>query len=116
MTEAAEQVQKRASFGLVAKQEIGKLRAWARVRGWQNLRLLSAHDSSFIRDLGMEDDSFGQRPGASVFRRETDGSVRHTYTVEASLAGCGKTVTRHDELAPTTASHFRIPGSREEIH
>ncbi len=84
---AAKHVTERAAFAVVAKQEIGKFRGWARLRGWQNLRLLSAHDSSFIGDFGMEDEGFGQRPGASMFRREPDGSIRHTHTLEASLDG-----------------------------
>ena len=80
----ADSIRQNASFVVVAKQEIGKLRAWARERGWRNLRLLSAHDNDFIRDFGMEGDR-GQQPGISVFRRQSDGSVRHFYTVDASM-------------------------------
>ena len=99
----------RAAFAVVAKQEIGKFRAWARVRGWQNLRLLSAHDSSFIGDFGMEDESFGQRPGASVFRREPDGGIRHTHTVEASLDGSFRGV---DLLSPVWHLLDLLPSGR----
>ena len=109
---AANHVSKRASFALVAKQEIVKLRAWARVRGWQNLRLLSANDSSFISDFGMQDDAFGQRPGASVFRREADGSIRHTYTVDASLDGKFRGV---DLLSPVWHLFDLLPSGRGDF-
>ncbi len=109
---AAEHVQNRASFALVAKQEIGKFRGWARVRGWQNLRLLSAHDNSFIADFGMQDDTFGQRPGASVFRREPDGSIRHTYTVDASLDGKFRGV---DLLSPVWHLFDLLPSGRGDF-
>ncbi|MGH0032302.1 MAG: DUF899 family protein [Myxococcota bacterium] len=83
---AAAHVSQRASFAVVAKQEIGAFRRWARVRGWRSLRLLSAHDSPFIGDFGMEGDD-GQRPGVSVFTRDAQGNVHHTNTVEATLDG-----------------------------
>ena len=106
---AARHVSKRASFALVAKQKIGKFRAWARTRGWQNLRLLSAHDSSFVGDFGMEDDDFGQRPGVSIFTRAADGSIRHTYTVEASLDGKFRGV---DLLSPVWHLFDLLPSGR----
>ena len=41
----------RASFVLVAKADIHKLRAWARKRRWDRIRLLSSHNNSFNLDL-----------------------------------------------------------------
>jgi predicted dithiol-disulfide oxidoreductase (DUF899 family) len=75
----------KVSFALVAKADLGKLRAWARGRGWTRLRLLSSHDNTFNRDYRMEDGSGGQRPGVSVFVREPGGEIHHFYTTEASL-------------------------------
>lgn len=76
----------KVSFALVAKADLVKLRAWARGRGWTNLRLLSSHDNSFNRDYHVEDESGGQRPGVSVFVREPSGEIRHSYTTEAIFA------------------------------
>ena len=56
----------RASFVLVAKAEIGTLRTFARQRGWERIRLLSSHDSTFNRDFGMENADGSQNPGLSV--------------------------------------------------
>jgi predicted dithiol-disulfide oxidoreductase (DUF899 family) len=54
----------RASFVLVAKAEIGKLRSFARQRGCYRIRLLSSHDNTFNRDFGMEDtEGFQMRTG-----------------------------------------------------
>jgi predicted dithiol-disulfide oxidoreductase (DUF899 family) len=75
----------RASFVLVAKAEIGKLRGFARRRGWDRIRLLSSHDSTFNRDFGMEEADGSQNPGLSVFTRTPDGAVYHRYTTGAEL-------------------------------
>ena len=75
----------RASFVLVAKAEIGKLRGFARRRGWDRIRLLSSHDSTFNRDFGMEEADGTQNPGLSVFTRTPDGAVYHRYTTGAEL-------------------------------
>ena len=105
----AKHVRQRTSFAVVAKQEVGKLRAHARRRGWKNLRLLSAHDSSFISDFGMEDDRSGQHPGASVFVRGSDGAVRHAYTVEAMNRGEFRGV---DLLSPVWHLFDLLPNGR----
>jgi predicted dithiol-disulfide oxidoreductase (DUF899 family) len=62
-------IMQQASFVLVAKAEISKLRKFARQRGWDRIRLLSSHDTTFNCDLGMEEDDGSQNPGLSVFTR-----------------------------------------------
>ena len=62
------------------------LAQWARVRGWQNVRLVSSHGSSLKDDLRMQDGEGRQQPGVSVFTREPDGRIRHFYTGEAMMA------------------------------
>lgn len=42
-------------FAVVAAADVPRLRAHARARGWDKLRLLSAANSSFKYDLGSED-------------------------------------------------------------
>lgn len=81
----APHVADRANFVLVAKADIAKFRNWARRRGWNNIRLLSSHDSTFNRDFGAEDDDGDQLPGISVFTRDPDGTIRHYYTKHAEL-------------------------------
>lgn len=105
---AARHVGQRAAFAVVARQEIRPFRRWARVRGWSDLRLLSANRNSFIGDFGMEGDE-GQKPGASVFRRDADGSIHHTYTVEASLDGKYRGV---DLLSPVWHLFDLLPSGR----
>jgi predicted dithiol-disulfide oxidoreductase (DUF899 family) len=78
-------VMQRASFALVAKAEISKLRGFARQRGWDHIRLLSSHDNTFNRDFGMENDDGTQNPGLSVFTRTPDGAVYHRYTIGANF-------------------------------
>ena len=80
----APHVSQKANFVLVAKVEIGKLRDWARHRGWDKIRLLSSGQSTFNADFQVEDDR-SQHPGVSVFSREPDGKIHHFYTTEASL-------------------------------
>jgi predicted dithiol-disulfide oxidoreductase (DUF899 family) len=78
-------VMQRASFALVAKAEISKLRGFARQRGWDHIRLLSSHDNTFNRDFGMENADGTQNPGLSVFTRTPDGAVYHRYTIGAEF-------------------------------
>jgi len=81
----APHIERRASFVFVAKAEIGALRRWARQRGWDRIRLLSSHDTTFNRDFNMEDANGDQQPGLSVFTRAADGTVFHRYSVGAEL-------------------------------
>lgn len=62
------------------------LRAYARQRGWDRLRLLSAGESTFKYDLGSEDREGKQDSTISVFTRDTDGTVRHFYSGHPWLA------------------------------
>jgi len=67
-------------FAIVAAADPAPLRAYARERGWDKLRLLSAGDSTFKSDLGSEDSDGGQDSQISVFTKDTDGTLRHFYS------------------------------------
>jgi predicted dithiol-disulfide oxidoreductase (DUF899 family) len=67
-------------FAIVAAADLPTLRSYARARGWGRLRLLSADSSSFKYDLGSEDKEGNQDSAISVFTRDSDGSIRHSYT------------------------------------
>jgi len=74
----------KVAFVVIAKAEIGKLRRWAKERGWDRVRLLSSRDNSFNRDFNVERDGH-QLPGLSVFTRDAEGRIFHRYTTEGSL-------------------------------
>ena len=67
-------------LAIVAAADLPILRAHARNRGWDKLRLLSAGESTFKYDLGSEDREGGQDSTISVFTRESNGTLRHFYS------------------------------------
>jgi predicted dithiol-disulfide oxidoreductase (DUF899 family) len=73
-------------FAVVAAADLPTLRAYARERGWDKLRLLSAGNSTFKYDLGSEDREGGQDSTISVFTRDKKGTIRHFYTAHPRMA------------------------------
>ena len=73
-------------FAIVAAADPAALRAHARTRGWDKLRLLSAGSSTFKYDLSSEDREGNQDSEISVFTRDADGTVRHFYSAHPKLA------------------------------
>ena len=65
---------------IVAAADPATLRAFARNRGWNRLRLLSAGESTFKYDLGSEDHEGNQDSTISVFSRDANGTLRHFYS------------------------------------
>ena len=84
---------------IVAAADPATLRAYARDRGWNRLRLLSAGESTFKYDLGSEDREGNQDSTISVFTRGADGVVRHFYSGHPWL-GDGVKERGIDELNP----------------
>ena len=72
-------------FAVVAAADLPTLRAYARERGWDKLRLLSAGNSTFKYDLGSEDREGNQDSTISVFTRDTDGTLRHFYSAHPRM-------------------------------
>src|SRR5258705_6002163 len=72
-------------LAIVAAADPSTLRAHARNRGWHRLRLLSAGDSTFKYDLGSEDAEGHQDSTISVLTRDSDGTLRHFYSVHPRL-------------------------------
>ncbi|HKF24437.1 MAG TPA: DUF899 family protein, partial [Candidatus Acidoferrum sp.] len=66
--------------------DLPALRAYARVRGWDKLRLLSAGQNTFKYDLGSEDREGHQDSSVSVFTREAGGGLRHFYSAHPRMA------------------------------
>ena len=71
---------------IVAAAAPEALRAHARRRGWNRLRLLSAGASTFKYDLGSEDREGGQDSTVSVFTRDAKGAVHHFYSAHPRMA------------------------------
>jgi predicted dithiol-disulfide oxidoreductase (DUF899 family) len=86
-------------LAIVAAADLASLRSHARTRGWNRLRLLSAGSSTFKYDLGSEDKEGNQDSAISVFTRDSDGTIRHSYTGHPWLA---PNITERgiDELTP----------------
>lgn len=73
-------------LAIVAAADPSTLRAHARNRGWDKLRLLSAGNSTFKYDLGSEDREGHQDSTISVFTQDSDGTLRHFYSGHPWLA------------------------------
>ena len=77
---AAPHIERNVDFVVVAAADVPTLRAHARHRRWDNVRLLSAASNTFKHDLNSEDDDGSQDSTVSVFTRDDDATVRHFYT------------------------------------
>src|ERR1700689_1629858 len=73
-------------LAIIAAADPATLRAHARTRGWDKLRLLSAGSSTFKYDIGSEDREGNQDSEISVFPRDADGTPRHFYSAHPKLA------------------------------
>ncbi|MET8518271.1 DUF899 family protein [Streptomyces sp. NPDC005077] len=82
----AHHVAQNVDFAIVAAADLPTLRAHARDRQWENLRLLSAGAGTFKYDLGSEDAEGNQDSTVSVFTRDGNGSVRHFYSAHPRMS------------------------------
>jgi predicted dithiol-disulfide oxidoreductase (DUF899 family) len=104
-------IEQHTAFAVVAKAPLGKLSAWARRRGWDGLRVLSSHGTTFNADMHAEQADGSQRPMASVFVRDGD-RVRHFYTLPANFVdGAERGI---DLLSPVWNVLDLLPGGRGE--
>jgi len=77
------QVSRHAAFAGIAKAPAERINAWARQRGWSQIRLLSGFQSPFQADYKCQADSDDmQLPVMHVFRKH-DGKIRHFWATEA---------------------------------
>ena len=83
---AAPHLAENVDFAVVAAAEPGAIRSHAEGRGWKNLRLLSARNTTFKYDLGSEEADGAQTEWISVFMLGGDGTVRHLYSKGAQMA------------------------------
>ncbi len=83
---AAPHLSQNIDFAVVAAADPAAFDAHARSRGWSNLRLFSAGDTTFKYDLGSEEVDGTQTEWISVFTRDRDGTLRHLYSKGAQMA------------------------------
>jgi predicted dithiol-disulfide oxidoreductase (DUF899 family) len=69
---SVEHVTQRANLVVVAKSPIARVRAFARERGWNRLRLLSSEKNSYNRDYQGENAEGNQTPALNAFTRRGD--------------------------------------------
>jgi predicted dithiol-disulfide oxidoreductase (DUF899 family) len=81
----AHHITQNVDIAVAAAADPVALRAHARNRGWDRLRLLSCGDSTFKYDLKSEDSDGSQDSTISVFTRDADGTVYHRYTAHPWL-------------------------------
>lgn len=80
----AHHVRQRADFVVLAAAGADELRTVAKQRGWDNIRLLSAGESTFKKDFSSETEDGEQIERVSVFTRHGD-VVNHQYSSGAEL-------------------------------
>jgi predicted dithiol-disulfide oxidoreductase (DUF899 family) len=71
----------RINLAVVASSPLERIRAFARERGWTNLRLLSSAGTSYNRDYRGESEDGSQQPALNVFARH-GGRTHHMFSTE----------------------------------
>ena len=102
-------LRQRANFAILVAGGLAEARSFARSRGWDNLRILSAGDATIKSDLGFEDAEGGQLPGVSVFELR-DGVPKHFYSCGAIMGG--DHYRGMDLLTPVWNFFDLLPGGR----
>jgi len=74
----------RINLAVVAKSPLERIRAFARERGWNRLRLLSSAGNNYNRDYYGENAEGGQQPSLNIFVRR-DGKIHHFVHTELVL-------------------------------
>jgi predicted dithiol-disulfide oxidoreductase (DUF899 family) len=98
---AARHVPHRAAFYVVARSPIARLAAWAHRRGWDHVKLLSTAGNAYPShyygntasltpamraERGYKPDDDWDEPMLNVFRKGSDGTIRHFWGSELVFA------------------------------
>jgi predicted dithiol-disulfide oxidoreductase (DUF899 family) len=84
---AAPEIERDVAFVVVAKSPLPRVLAYARERGWSNLRLLSSGRTTYNRDYHAESAEGAQISMLNVFQRAEDGVIRHFWGSETQELG-----------------------------
>lgn len=82
-------IEQTVNFAVLVAGDVGDFSHYVGTRGWKNLRIVSAKDSTVKRDLGFETPDGRQIPGVSVYHRNADGSLVHFYSQSAFVPDRG---------------------------
>ncbi len=107
----APHIRRRANLAVLIAGAPEPFRGYARGRGWDELRIVSAADSTLKRDLGFEDEDGAQHPGVSVFVSR-GGRILHSYSACALMAD--DQFRGMDLLCPTWHFFDLLPEGRGE--
>lgn len=106
-------LRQRTNFAVLVAGDVGAFGDYARGRGWNQLRLVSAGGSDLKQRLGFEMEDGAQLPGVSIFELGSDGRPIHCYSQCAMLGpdqGRGM-----DLLSPVWNFFDLIPGGRGDF-
>ena len=109
----ARHISERVSLVVIAKSPIERVLAFARGRGWSNLRFLSSGRNTYNRDYHGEDEKGAQLPMLNVFVRRK-GALRHFWGSELLSAKTepGQNGRHVDMLWPLWNALDLTPGGR----
>ena len=94
----APHARQRVSLAVVAKSPIERIRAFARGRGWANLRFVSAANNDYQPDYGGETPEGNELPALNVFTR-AGKRIHHAYNTEMLYApAVGGIDARHVDM------------------
>ncbi len=105
-------LRQRVNFAVLVAGDVGAFEAYARERGWRNLRVVSAASSSLKLELAFENEAGEQFPGVSVYERAEDGTLRHFYSSRAFGPEGGRMM---DLLSPVWNYFDLTPEGRGEF-
>jgi predicted dithiol-disulfide oxidoreductase (DUF899 family) len=75
------------NYAVICKAPIAKMEAYAKKRGWNDIRFLSSTNNTFNKDYHVEYPKWAPEeevlPGISVFKKDSEGNVRHVYSQSA---------------------------------
>jgi predicted dithiol-disulfide oxidoreductase (DUF899 family) len=94
-------LEQRVALAVVARSPIGRIRGFARRRGWKHLRLLSSGSNAYNAQYGGELADGSQQPMLNVFAKK-GGAVHHVYGSELFYAAAveGQDPRHNDLLWP----------------
>jgi predicted dithiol-disulfide oxidoreductase (DUF899 family) len=113
----AQHVNQRASLVVIAKSPIARIRAFAKDRGWRNLRLVSSATNDYNIDYHGETAKGDQTSTLNVFSCK-DGTVRHSFATELQHmpGGPGESPRHVDSIWPLWNLFDFTPDGRGEDH
>ncbi len=106
-------IEQRINFVVVAKSPIQRIREWVKIRGWNNLHMLSSENNTYNIDYFAEAGDGSQMPILNIFSKN-DGGIYHTYSAELLYVPSeeGQDPRRVDSLRTLWNMFDLIPESR----